>query len=208
MLCPFALASAQALTALGLDTHLEQLTPDRLFSLDMVVHLAAGTCTISIEANGPQHYARCCHADTSSLPAGAAEPQLEHAADLAEGGGDAAGGWRTVGSKRLRDDFLRARGYLVLHVPHWEWDALGGDRARQEEYLVRRLSGLLLAAAAPPAGARRKAPPGGGPRRAVRATTAAAAVEEMRLLLAERQRAVAAAWAPASNGCGGGGGAS
>ena len=43
------------------------------------------------------------------------------------------------GPTQARNRALEARGYRVLIVPWWEWDALEGDKQRQQAYLVELL---------------------------------------------------------------------
>jgi hypothetical protein len=51
-------------------------------------------------------------------------------------------GWQETGETLARNRALAARGYLVVSVPHWEWDALRGSRAR-EAYLQRKVEAAL-----------------------------------------------------------------
>jgi len=49
-----ALVLAQVLKHMGLNPEMEHITADKLFSVDMVIHL--GGYKLAIEANGPSHY--------------------------------------------------------------------------------------------------------------------------------------------------------
>jgi hypothetical protein len=49
---------------------------------------------------------------------------------------------RPLGATMYRNRRLLARGWRVVSVPFFEWDALGGDEGRQELYLEQALVGL------------------------------------------------------------------
>lgn len=112
---------------------LENVTSDRLFSLDVALVLGEGargvgsgrstSCSsggggpqvlnrVAVEANGPQHYLRT-HPNRLEGPTG------------------------------LRARLLRARGWLPLHVHYADWQQLGGDLRRQRGYLRSRLKQVL-----------------------------------------------------------------
>jgi very-short-patch-repair endonuclease len=42
------------------------------------------------------------------------------------------------GTTQFRDRALAARGYVVVSIPYWEWDALR-DATRQQQYLLTKL---------------------------------------------------------------------
>ncbi|KIZ07072.1 hypothetical protein MNEG_0881 [Monoraphidium neglectum] len=61
-------------------------------------------------------------------------------------------GWQPTGDTLARDRALAARGYVVVTVPCWEWDAKLGDAAQQTAYLRRKVALALqkLEAGRPP----------------------------------------------------------
>ncbi len=54
-----------------------------------------------------------------------------------------------LGNKALRDTLVRKRGYKVVNVPYWEWEALPGEPTAGAEYL----RGLILSELGPGVGA-------------------------------------------------------
>jgi hypothetical protein len=71
----------------------------------------------------------------------------------------AAGGVATAnGETRLRDTILCGAGFVMLAVPHYEWDAWSGDEGEQDADLRVRLADALL----PPL--QQPQPPAGGAR--------------------------------------------
>jgi hypothetical protein len=53
-------------------------------------------------------------------------------------------GNRVNGPTRYRQRALKARGYIVISIPGWEWGQLKGHK-QQQEYLVNKLKGEIVA---------------------------------------------------------------
>jgi hypothetical protein len=106
---------AEALQRLGYSAEVGGRSKDGLMSVDVVVTALPDStpCRIPVECDGPYHY--LTPSDSSS----------KHRLD---------------GYTRLRNTLLCPDGLLC--VPWFEWDALEGQTAAQEEYLRSRLEAV------------------------------------------------------------------
>ena len=105
----------------------EALVLDGLHSVDALVRLSDGR-EVAVEFDGPTHF---LHSLTPP--------------ERVEGGASSASAARTPepnGNTRLRDRLLVEGGYLVVSIPHWEWDALCGSGA-QDEYVKARMGAAM-----------------------------------------------------------------
>lgn len=119
---------------------MEAMTPDGMFSMDMLVQWKGRN--VAVEVNGPQHYAQLDPAaDCMASPA----PHGTQAAILA---------LRPIGYKVMRDRFLRARGFAVANVSWMEWAVAAGDTAAVCALLLRRLDEAVEGEAGAPSGRR------------------------------------------------------
>ena len=96
---------------MGLKCHPEWMTPDGLFSIDIMVELPASNKEgaserVAVEVDGPSHF-------TSTRP------------------------YKTLGRTRLRRRLLEARVDRVVSVPFYEWDA--AESASAKKKLLERL---------------------------------------------------------------------
>lgn len=96
-----------SLTALGLRPRMESITLDGMFSVDIVVPKWRGK-DVALEVNGPYHYARS-EANGTRL--------------------------RPLGTKTLRDRFLRSRGLVVANISWLEWEEVNGDPSKTKTLL-------------------------------------------------------------------------
>ena len=100
------------LGALGLTQRpkMEYMTVDGMFSVDIVVPKWRGKDDVALEVNGPYHYARMDGEDGLSL--------------------------KPLGSKILRDRFLRSRGLSVANISWLEWEeVIEGDPSKKRAIL-------------------------------------------------------------------------
>ena len=91
---------------------------------------------IAIEVDGPAHFISRIDKYTASSTGyskrikGKLEYQYSWNGDRQEMNGATA----------LKDRLLNSLGWKVIHIPFWEWDAMGGDKSAEEDYC----RGLLL----------------------------------------------------------------
>lgn len=120
-----SLMSSRPSPAPGLQ--MERLTPDGMFSMDMVVHWKGQD--VAVEVNGPQHYAQM----EEIRPVGFGESIDPGTHSIA------SPELRPMGYKMLRDRLLAARGFPVANVSWIDWERVSGKPGD-----VRRLLTELL----------------------------------------------------------------
>ena len=101
---------------LGVESAMEVTTEDGLLSIDVVPR---GT-KVAVEVDGPSHFVRTLRTDGNG-----------------GGRGDGVGAPKANGATLARRKLLGARGWTVVSVPYFEWDACEGDAARQARLLVK-----------------------------------------------------------------------
>ena len=104
-----------SLGALGLRPRMESMTSDGMFSVDILVPRWRKRSDVAVEVNGPYHYARVIN------------------------GGDGGLGLRPLGTKVLRDRFLKSRGLAVANISWLQWEEVDGDPAKMKEVLESAL---------------------------------------------------------------------
>lgn len=99
---------------------MERLTPDGMFSMDMVVRWKGQE--VAVEVNGPQHYAQV---DPEAVQARGKAPGLE---------------MRPTGFKVLRDRLLASRGFPVANVSWLDWERVSGRPSEVQGLLTKVLN--------------------------------------------------------------------
>lgn len=102
-----------SLIAIGLRPRMESMTRDGMFSVDIVVPRWRSHSDVAVEVNGPYHYARV-NVDDGMQP-------------------------RPLGTKVLRDRFLKSRGFAVANISWLEWEEVDGDPAKMKEVVISAL---------------------------------------------------------------------
>jgi hypothetical protein len=106
---------------LGVESAMEVTTEDELFSIDVVPR---GT-KVAVEVDGPSHFVRTLRVDDDD--------------------GDLIVAPKPNGATLARRKLLGARGWTVVSVPYFEWDACEGDAARQAQLLAQNPTLAALA---------------------------------------------------------------
>ena len=130
--CRDAFEAAEAAAAAALPSTVQHELASALNSLPGCQVLAEGVVT----ASGYQltHTVRW---DVPNVPVAEIAVEIARPSDHA--------GVQPTGATRLRlRQLRRLDGWLVLSVPPWEWEALGGDTERQRSFLEKQLTTVAL----------------------------------------------------------------